>query len=195
MKSRTLPGFIVGLLISASTAAETYKQACRVIGEDDYVQYKIEVATPLQTGAQFNLKLTAFEDENCTIPYLHYNQYFSVVNFESEKLNLKTQKVTYTSLSDEVSEALNLMQYCGVTDWRTNSETGVTGQVCDDYPQLAFGQVLFQIFKQNGHNLSIGKIGFQKDGRDESQRPDQWDDLEFTKVFAEPSLNINRIHF
>lgn len=180
MKSAGSIVFLIGLFISVTASAENYQQACRVLGEDDYVQYQIEAEMPLRPGASFNLKLTAFEDENCTIPYLQYNQYFLVMNLESEKLNLKTQKITYASLSDEVSEALSLMQYCGIAEWQTNFETGVTGQICDNYPQLAFEQTLFQIFKQTENSFWIGKIGFQKNGRDESQRPDQWDELEFS---------------
>jgi hypothetical protein len=188
-------GFLAGLLFSLQVSAlENYTQACRVIGEDDYVQYQIEAETPLRTGSQFNLKLTAFEDENCTIPYLHYNQYFSVEGLQGENLNLKTVKVTYTTLSDEVSDALNMIQYCGLKDWKTNSETGVTGQVCDDFPQLKYEQTFFQLFKQDHNALWIGLISPQKDGRDESQRPVNWDELGFTKVLSKPSLHINRVH-
>ena len=187
--------FLVSLLFSLQASAlETYTQACHVIGEDDYVQYQIEAEMPLQANSQFNLKLTAFEDENCTIPYLHYNQYFSVESFQTEKLNLKTQKVTYTTLSDEVSEALNMIEYCGFKDWKANSEKAVTGKVCDDYQQLALEQMFFQILKQESNGIFIGQIGHQKDGRNENQRPVDWDELGFTKVLAKPSLNVNGIH-
>lgn len=188
MKTALLFGFFISF---NAMAVETFTQTCRVIGEDDYVQYQIEAEIPLQSGSQFNLKLTAFEDENCSIPYLHYNQYFFVDFIQAEKLNLKTQKVTYTTLSDQVSDALNMIQYCGLHDWTTKSEKTVTGKTCDDFQQLAFNQILFQIFKQNGNQIYLGQIDHQKDGRNENQRPVNWDQLEFTKILTKPSLNVD----
>lgn len=173
---------LMGLFISINTLAETYQQACRVIGEDDYVQYQIEVEAPLQTNGQLNLKLTAFEDESCQIPYLQYNQYFHIAGFESNQLNLKTDKVTYTALSDEVTEALNMIQYCGLNDWKTKSEANVTGQICDDFQQLATGQIFFQIFQKTEDQIRFGKLTSKQDGRSENQRPIAWDELEFTKI-------------
>jgi len=188
MKFKTFISFAVGLFISLSAGAETYQQACRVIGEDDYVQYQIEFETPLQANAEFNLKLTAFEDENCKIPYLQYNQYFHVADLKSKDLNLKTDKVTYSTLSDEVTDALNMIHYCGIGDWKTKSETNVTGQVCDDFQQLAAGQILFQIFQKSDEKIQFGKVTSKQDGRSENQRPIAWDDLEFTKILVKPSL-------
>lgn len=183
------------LFSTKSFAVEIYNQECRVLGEDDFVQYQIEAEPSLLKDSTFILKLTAFEDENCLIPYLRYNQYFVVETKQGDNLNLKTSKITYATLSDEVSETLNLMQYCGITNWNKNSEQDVTGQICDEYQQLAKDQTLFQIFKQIDNTLYLGNIDHQKNGRDESRRPNQWDELGFTKVITKPSLNINRIHF
>ncbi len=186
--------FLVLLFSIKSFAFESFNQTCHVIGEDDYVQFQIEIEHPIQIGSIFNLKMTAFEDENCSIPYLKYNQYFIVDLLQADRLNLKTLQVTYTTLSDEVSEALNMIQYCGSLDWKTSSEMIVTGKVCDEFQQLATNQSFFQIFKRNGDQISLGQIDHLNDGRLETKRPYLWDEFGFTKIFSKPSLHVNSIH-
>lgn len=181
MKLRISTAFFVLFFLTQSTwALEIYQQACRVIGEDDYVQYQIE----REDQGSLNLKLTAFEDENCEVPYLQYNQYFQVENLQGNRLNLKTEKITYTALSEEVAEALNLIEYCGINSWSEKSEIGVTGKICDEHQQLAKDEILFQILDVQTSQIRFGKITPQQDGRDERHRPTEWDELAFIRVSA-----------
>lgn len=167
-------------------ALETYQQSCHILGEDDYVKYAIETENGAQKNSIFNLKLTAFEDENCEIPYLQYNQYFEVIELKSEKLNLKTYKITYTALSEEVARALNLIQYCGIQDWQNHVEQGVTGKVCDDYLQLSAGDTLFQILRKTPEGLHFGKTSITQDGRSERSRPIEFDPFLFHLLPLKP---------
>lgn len=184
---------LVLILSLQSQATEVYRQACHVIGEDDYVEYSIEMQNAVQPQSAFALKLTAFEDENCETPYLQYNQYFHVADFQNGLLNLETEKITYTALSDEVAEALTLIHYCDVKTWKAQNEQAVTGKVCDDYEQLSEKQTLFQILNFTEAGLQFGEISSKQDGRSEKLRPTVFDSVGFTKVIAKPSLNVNSI--
>lgn len=187
---------------SISTQAKTrsllqdqliFLQTCHVIGEDDYVTSSIEITNEFKVGSHFNLKLIAYEDKNCETPYLQYNQYFQMRDFQGHNLNLRTNKITYTAFTNEVTDALNMINYCGFTSWQVGEEKIVTGKVCDDFQQLEVGQTLYQILKFNSvEKVQFGKIQGLQNGRSEKQRPTQFD-LEFTKILAEPGLNIYRI--
>lgn len=174
-------------------AVEIYQQACRVLGEDDYVQYTVELKNGLQAGSQFSLKLTAFEDKNCQIPYLHYNQYFRVSDLQGSFLNLETQKITYTAVTDEVAEALTLIHYCGVKNWTAGNELAVTGQVCDDYQQLDVKETFFQMADLAQGILRLGKITPEKNGRSAPQRPIDWDALPWTKALAKRNSDLEMV--
>jgi hypothetical protein len=155
---------------------QLYWQPCRVINEDDYVQFKVQ--TDLKNN--FSLTITAFENENCTVPYLVIERTFKIQSLENEKLNLITQKITYTSLSNEVSEALNMGAYCGFKNWKTKVEQNVTGRECDHYQQLKFGQAFYQILKSTSTQLWLGNDMTEKTGRSEALRPDTFD-IEYQK--------------
>lgn len=163
--------FITLLTVFASATEEVYTQACRVINEDDYVQFKVQ--TDLQN--KFALTITAFEDENCEIAYLLINRSFKIQSLEKENLNLVTEKITYTSLSNEVSEALNLGAYCGLKNWKTKVEQNVTGLECDHYLQLKAGQAFYQLLKTEKSSLLLGQEMGTKNGRTEATRPDIYD--------------------
>lgn len=152
-----------------------YSQPCRAIG-DDFVKFNIEIdSTSLIQGSVFNFKVTAYEDQTCKTPYLKFDQYFTVESLRSEKINLKTLKVTYTSLSDEVSEALRLINYCDIPDWQTGREISVTGKVCDDYQQLNKNDVFYQILHLNTDSLMFGETTDIYDGRSQNKRPIHFD--------------------
>ena len=168
---------LMTLFVGLANATEAvYTQACRVINEDDYVQFKVQ--TDLQN--KFSLTITAFEDEKCEVPYLVIDRVFKIQSLENEKLNLATEKISYTSLSNEVSEALNMAAYCGLKTWKTKVEQNVTGRECDHYLQLKAGQAFYQILKADEGLLLIGQDMGTKNGRTEATRPDTYD-LPFQK--------------
>lgn len=177
MLSRALTFLFVTLLTTYTAASEAvYTQVCRVINEDDYVQFKVQ--TDLEN--KFSVTITAFEDENCEVPYLVIERNFKIQSLEKEKLNLNTEKISYTSLSNEVSEALNMGAYCGLKNWKTKIEQNVTGRECDHYLQLKADQAFYQILKTNESSLWLGNDMTAKNGRSEATRPDSYD-IEFQK--------------
>ncbi len=64
------------LQINAFAGEAAYTQPCRVVNEDDYVQYKI--ISTLQEKKAFSLTITAFEDEKCNTPYLIIDRVFFI---------------------------------------------------------------------------------------------------------------------
>lgn len=168
-----LAGFILNV------QAETYTQPCRVFGDDDYLQFTIE--SELTEESDFSFKITAFEDEKCTVPYLHYNQYFKIDSISNEQINLKTQKVTYTAVSKEVASALKMINYCDFKNWNAGQETDVTGKVCDEYLQLAKNEIFYQIIKNKSESIKFGSTTPALDGRSDQKRPTEFDELEYVK--------------
>ncbi|MEQ1723245.1 MAG: hypothetical protein ABL930_08710 [Pseudobdellovibrio sp.] len=163
--------------LTLTTQAATYKQNCRVIGEDDYLQFTIE--SDLSSGSSFAFKITAFEDEDCKIAYLHYDQYFKIDSIAGEKINLKTEKVTYTPLSKEVASALRMINYCNTKNWNAKVAVDVTGQLCDNYQQFAKDEIFFQILKNESSILKFGTTTKALDGHSEKNRPQDFDELDY----------------
>ena len=161
-------------------ASVTFMQNCRAI-EGDYLQFIIETSdTILKKNSSFALKITAFEDSNCKIPYLKFNQYFIVDNIQKESIDLKTEKVTYTALTEEVTQALRNINFCGLQKWSTSAETDVTGKMCDDFQQLTKADIFYQIIKNENNFLKFGNTTKSLDGRSHQRRPVQFDNLEYT---------------
>lgn len=166
--------FIVAFFLGQSVLATgSYTQDCRVIG-DDYLKFEIKIE-----NSAFAFKITAFEDEACKQPYLSYNQYFEIESLQSEHLNLKTEKITYTALTEEVASALRMINYCGFSDWRVRAETIVNGKTCDGFIQLARGEIFFQLLKLENKALKFGLIDENRDGRSVQTRPVQFDKAEY----------------
>ena len=170
--------FFIQSQASASASETVYTQACRVINEDDYVQYKIQ--SSLKDESLFVVSITAFEDENCVTPYLVIDRFFTIQSRQNEKINLKTEKIEYVSLSREVSEALNLAGYCGLKNWKTKIAQDVTGLKCDHYLQLKKSEIFYQILDLEDETLFYGYDLGPQDGRSEMNRPVRFD-LPLTK--------------
>lgn len=166
--------FILAFLLSqGAIASGHYAQDCRVIG-DDYLKFEVEIR-----NSDFGLKITAFEEEDCRKPYLSYQQYFKIDYFQNENLNLKTEKVTYTALTEEVASALRMINYCGLSEWPTGTEINVTGKNCDGFVQLAHGDIFYQLMKFGSHSMRLGLIDENRDGRSVQTRPVQFDKAEY----------------
>lgn len=178
MKSLSVFALVLAAF-ALNAQAETYKQSCRVLGDDDYLQFTIE--SDFNSQSDFALKITAFEDENCTVPYLQFNQYFKIDSINNEQINLKTQKVTYTAVSKEVANALKMMNYCEIKNWKAGLELDVTGKLCDEYQQLDKEEIFHQILKTNSDSLKFGSTTKTHDGRSEQKRPTSFDELEYVK--------------
>lgn len=173
--------FIITLLLSQNLLAATlYSQGCRNLG-DDYVTFSIEIENKdLIKNSGFAVKITAFEDVNCKTPYLNYNQYFSIDKIQNEAINLRTDKITYTALTEEVASALRSINYCEFHNWKVSIETDVTGKSCDGFSQLSLGAFYYQIIKIESGLLKFGAFDENLDGRSVQNRPVQFDELDYT---------------
>lgn len=166
--------FILAFFLAQGVfASGNYQQNCRAIG-DDYLKFEINIQNSL-----FALSITAFEDEDCQTPYLRYNQYFEIDSIQKENLNLRTEKVTYTALTEEVASALRMISYCGHADWQTQAEISVTGKNCDGYIQLARGAIFYQLLRLENSSLKLGRIDETRDGRSVQTRPVLFDDAPY----------------
>ena len=173
MKYFIIVYFFAQSLLASGHFSGQYVQECRVIG-DDYLQFSIEIR-----DSSFAFKVTAFEDEDCLTPYLRYDQYFSIELNQNEILNLRTEKVTYTALSEEVASALRMISYCGISSWQVNNETDVTAKNCDGFIQLARGEIFYQILQLQNNVLNFGLIDENRDGRSVQTRPVQFDQADY----------------
>jgi hypothetical protein len=132
--------FAALLVVLPTKAANFYHgewlQPCTVINEDDEIQNLIMV-----DAKTFDLVTFAYEQEGCKSAYLIFKRNYSFnesdtyLTSAAQSIQLKAivEKVSYTSLTDEVTEALNLINYCGDSDWVTYREKIVTGRICGDY--------------------------------------------------------------
>lgn len=167
--------FVFVLLACQQTIAFSYTQKCRHLGED-FVRFAVIVASPALT-----FKVTAYEDETCEIPYIEYLQYFTIESVNGLNIDLKTEKVTYSPISEEVASALRQISYCGTANWEVSVETEVTGQNCDGFVQLRRGAYFYQLLQQNPRSLGFGVLDKQHDGRSAHKRPVKFDELYFLK--------------
>ncbi|MBC7372059.1 MAG: hypothetical protein H7326_10865 [Bdellovibrionaceae bacterium] len=160
----TLWMMFISMAFSAAPVDGTYVHSCYSV-EDDVLATQVSVS-----HGDWSILHTAFEDEACAKPYLIFElKYRAVV--DSTNLDLQTQEVSYVSLSDVVSRALNEVGYCGFTDWVTNEKKIVTGLLCDSYQASAAGDVLYSIFKiDDGKSLFLGTPSASENGRTPGKR-------------------------
>ena len=172
--------FLVFFVAERLFASTLFSQDCRNIGED-YLRFRVETeSSTLANNSALAFKITAYEDENCKVPYLNYNQYFTALGLRGEQLDLNSEKVTYTALSEEVASALRLIKYCGHSEWLKDAETPVTGEICDDFPQLKKGDHFYQIIRLEYRRLKLGMTDEKKDGRNVQSRPVQFDEFSYS---------------
>lgn len=131
---------VATLIASPAQAANFFHgewlQSCTIMNEDDYIQNLI-----MADAKTFDLVTFAYEEEGCNTAYLifkhkySFNETDTTVTAEEQTANLTAvvEKITYTSLTDEVTEALNMIEFCGESDWVTFREKTITGQTCGDY--------------------------------------------------------------
>lgn len=149
-----------------------FSQECRLIDED-YLVFSVNF--DLKDKKIFSFHATAFEDEKCQKPYLTYNQYFNISNFNETNLDLNTIATTYILHSEEVAEALNLMAFCNISNWKPKKETIVSGLICGDYKQLAANEAFFHKLKLDKNHLSLGQLSPELNGKSSEKRPQQFD--------------------
>ncbi len=139
--------FLIFVTASLTLAAPSYLgdwiQRCTIIGEDDVVKNLLLIDSKVMDQV-----VIAYEEENCKSPYLIFKRQYqlgsekSLINENKVDVEMSVVKVSYQSLTDEVTESLNMIAFCGATDWQTNKEKIVTGQTCQDYKAPALGTII-----------------------------------------------------
>lgn len=123
--------------------------------DGDYVSSSLKV-----NKAQWNFSHVGFEDEECRVKYLQFDRSYTAVVTDS-KLDLKLVDAVYTPMSDEVAEALNEAEFCGVTSWKKNKKVSIVGKDCSDVDNYLKNQMTYSIYKMevlDGKNhLQVGE--------------------------------------
>lgn len=152
-----------------------YQRPCYAI-DDDYLTTELNV-----TGNKWTLQHIAYEDDKCGQAYLIYQVDYKVKS-EEQNIDMTTVEVSYMSLSDEVSEALNMVSYCGISDWKKKEKRVVTGKLCDEFNAPKQGDMIYSIIKVQGNDLYLGTMSGTADGKTPETRYDQVDSLPLHKL-------------
>lgn len=155
------------LVWAAPQTGAHYERPCYTDGED-------ALTTHLQVqGNQWVVTHVAFEEEACTTSYLIYENQFKA-RVAGENVDLTLTEASYTTLTDEVTESLNWVGYCGFSDWKTMEKKVVTGLECDEYQAPKEGDVIYSIFKQEQQGpataLYLGESSVNASGKTPEER-------------------------
>lgn len=160
---------VLNMAFAATPADGSYLRSCYVVGDDDVLQSALQIQQNkwIQTH-------TAFEEDSCQTPYLIFETQYRALVVDSN-VDLVVEEVSYTTLSKEVSDALNLIKYCGFTNWKAHQKKIVTGLLCDEFQAPKAAEILFSIFKiqvnaDQSIALYLGKPAAGEDGKSSSTR-------------------------
>ncbi|MDG0815833.1 hypothetical protein [Bdellovibrio svalbardensis] len=175
--------FISNLVFAQATTSldGLYQRPC-FVADTDALTTEISIEKN-----QWKIQHIAYEDEKCEKAYLIYEVDYKVKSENNRDLDMTAIEVSYMTLSDEVSQALNMVHYCGFEDWKTKTKKIVTGRVCDEFQAPASGDILYSIFTLNQKadakwELFLGTASATGDGKTPETRHDQVDSLPFLKL-------------
>lgn len=173
--------FCIPSLLWAGSLQGHWKQDCQIIEGDDVIQVELDVS-----GDIWKWQGYGFEDEKCKIPYIAYEEVYSaekVVEIASGKFDLDfiANEISYTPLSREVAEALNMARYCEIQDWKDHQKTLVTGRACDDRQLRRAGDRSYQRIKTVEDGLWWGLYSDSMDGSTPAKRPESYETLMFKR--------------
>lgn len=121
---------LITLLFGTSLFAQTYQQDCLITDDGDVLQMSLHF-----DNSKVIYKATAFEEENCQKPYLIFEREYFILEKTSNALQTEHLSASYTSLTDEVTEVMNMLNYCSIDHWESSVKTDVTGAYCDPFQQ------------------------------------------------------------
>lgn len=128
-------------VLTAQASGKTqWKTECYKV-DDDVLREEL-----IQNNLQWLHNHVAYEDDNCQTPYLRYQQ-VSTARISGHQLDLTHVETSYTALTDEVAEALNLIAWCEITDWKSQEKRIVTGKDCGDFKPRSEGEVTYTFFE------------------------------------------------
>ncbi|MBS1971158.1 MAG: hypothetical protein JSU04_12665 [Bdellovibrionales bacterium] len=160
---------LLNMAFAATPVDGSYLRSCYTVNDDDTLQSVIDIQADKWTQTH-----VAFEDSACKTPYLIYQIEYNV-KVGDHDLDLAMARASYTPLSDEVSEALNMIAYCGFTTWKSHEKKNVTGLLCDEFQVPKASEVLYSNFKlqmnpDQSVALYLGASAQGEDGKSVSAR-------------------------
>jgi hypothetical protein len=154
-----------------------YVKSCHLMDDDSLI-------TNLSIkDAAWKFSHVAYEDEKCTRAYLIYELQYKVKSSD-RYIDMTMVQASYTSLTDNVTESLNMINWCGFSDWKTNEAKVVSGQVCDEYKAPAEGEILYttyQVKAQTPLNIFMGTASSGLDGTTPQTRYQMTERLPFVQ--------------
>lgn len=145
------------LSYAAPLESANYQRPC-YLDEDDALSTHLAIE-----NNKWTITHTAFEDEACATEYLIYENQYKVIQAGND-LDMTVVETSYTPVTDETTEALNLIGYCGFFDWQKKEKKVVSQSVCGDFVPPQLGEVLYTYYK----------AGQDSDGRDQLFLGESW---------------------
>ncbi len=138
-----------------------YTKACHLMDDDSLItQLSIQ-------NTRWVFSHVAYEDDKCTKAYLVYEETYKVKSID-RNIDMTTVEATYKSLTINVTESLNMISWCGFSNWKTNEAKVVTGKVCDEYKVPGEGDILYttyQVKAQTPLQIFMGTASSDLDGK------------------------------
>lgn len=184
--------FLMTLFFLHAQAAQSllieghWTQGCQLTPDDDVIEMSIDV-----NGDQLRVQGYGFEENGCQVPYIYYEESYSVQSFsqttapQTYNLNLETKEIAYTPLTEEVALALNEGSFCGVENWKMKVKTVVTGGRCNDEDLKRKDDIYFQSIRlvpDAPTSFHWGLTNHTLDGSSADKRPQNYEDLPFLKI-------------
>lgn len=180
-----MTAFFTTSIVPAAFAADvkTYHRSCH-LDEGDALTTDIT-----DDGSVWTITHTAFEEDLCNNPYLVYEVKFATEK-NSQNIDLTVHESSYIPVTEEVAMALNLISYCGYTDWAPKEKKVVSGYLCDEFKAPNVGDKLYTIFKTEQKDsdtlLFIGRDTEGKLGKTPASRHTSWDKRAFKLNSSNP---------
>ncbi len=153
---------------AAPIESANYQRPC-YLDEDDALSTHLAI-----DNNKWTITHTAYEDEACSEEYLIFETQYKALQSGND-LDMTVIETSYISLTGEVTEALNLVGYCGFFDWKTKEKKVVSESVCGDYIPPQLGEVLYTYYKtgtnsQGQEELYLGESWAEFNGKSPDQR-------------------------
>jgi hypothetical protein len=94
---------------------------------------------------------------------------------DAKNINFTIKTVEATAFTNEMADALNAKEYCGIKDWVADKPQRVEGQDCEG-DSFKRGDVILDIYKIEGDELLLGRALVLLDSLGIQQRPSDLND-------------------
>ena len=96
----------------------------------------------------------------------------------SVKLDIRTESVSFTVISDQAVGFANGNQLYGFNNWQINAPKDIAGrkqESSDPEPAASVGKMFYDLVKVSGNTLYIGLMDGEKDGSSSSKRATEFE--------------------